>query len=81
MSIQQIWRDGGEAKQRTLRMMWPDLADALEGTKMDPADIPTCDFCDVRRSLGKAGSRPICGQCVGTLPLNYRGELKRYADG
>lgn len=79
-SPQQVYRDGGEAKQRNLRLFWPALADALDGTRMGPADIPTCDFCDTRKSLGRAGDRPICGTCVGLLPVGARGNLVRRAD-
>lgn len=77
---QKIWREGGDARRTAIRGMWPALADALEGKKMEAADIPTCDFCDRARSLGTSDGVPICGYCVGLLPISARSALVRWAD-
>lgn len=77
---QKLWREGGDAKRNVIRSMWPALAEALDGNRMEAADIPTCDFCDLARSLGTSDGVPICGYCVGLLPIYARSALVRWSD-
>lgn len=70
-----LWRAAdGTSKQKSLRIFWPELADALGGTAAtadnDPApDQPKCGKCSARWARGvlKSGC-PVCADCFARLP-------------
>lgn len=54
----QVWRDSaGTSRQKTIRIIWPELADALDGKAETVTVMPTCAVC---------GKRP--GRIVVELP-------------
>jgi DnaJ-class molecular chaperone len=67
-----IWREGaGQTKQRTVRSIWPQLADALDGPTADALDVPDQPLCDScgrssgKLAMGRSGSLAVCGTCAG----------------
>ncbi|HYD28906.1 hypothetical protein [Brevundimonas sp.] len=72
-----VWREAaGQSKQKTVRTIWPALAEALEGPTAggdlseDPQ--PNCVGCGDRKALGRAGDDPVCGRCSGLEPYRSR---------
>lgn len=87
-----VWRAAdGLAKQKTVRIVFPELAAALDGVPGPmvpgaPAEPerepqPVCKHCGdywARVTIGEHGV-PICGLCVGLLPYGAdRPELVRH---
>lgn len=75
-----IWRAAeGLAKRKTVEIVFPELAAALNGATVtrQPLDVvavpdpqPVCAHCRLhwaRVTIGEGGT-PICGLCVGQLP-------------
>lgn len=66
-----IWRAGSDtSKARTIRNLWPELGDALDGkvNRIDPEKDepqPMCRSCVQRYAIGTADGIPLCGLCVG----------------
>jgi len=82
----QVWREAeGQSKQRTVRAIWPALADALDGKAADePEEVkqPLCEGCGSstgKYAIGRAGEHPVCGACCARRP--YAGlRLTRVTD-
>src|SRR5688500_754178 len=71
-----IWRAAdGSSKQKSVRMFWPELADALGGTGEAGAATeggwqqPKCARCNTQWARGtlKDGTA-VCATCYGHLP-------------
>lgn len=69
-----IWREAnGQSLQSTVRTLWPELADALDGkTPAGEATVaeeqPVCRNCGEssgKLAVGRAGGIPLCGLCMG----------------
>lgn len=76
MDPRQIWAEGqGQSKAKTLRIIWPELAEALDGavTGADDPDAaqPPCQGCG-RPAIGRAGTAPVCGRCCARVPYAGR---------
>jgi hypothetical protein len=74
-----VWREGnGQSKMKTIRTIWPALAEALDGHKADePAadPQPLCEGCGLssgRMAIGRADDSPVCGYCCATRPYAGR---------
>lgn len=78
----QIWAAAsGQSKQRTVRAIWPELADALDGLTPDDPDVdqPLCHGCGAasgRLATGRAGDIPVCSPCAGRDPFNKMRQRK-----
>lgn len=78
MDAYQVWREAeGQSKQRTLRSIWPALAEALDGPgkALGTRDEvqPLCVGCaGDALAIGRAGSEPVCGRCAGREPYRSR---------
>lgn len=78
-----VWKAGaGLAKQKTIRTLWPELADALDGrtgggaVDGDGEPQPLCAPCAASSQSDRLGvlavtkradGTPICGYCVGLI--------------
>lgn len=76
-----VWAEAaGQSKQRSIRAIWPELADALDGKlagKADagPAPQPLCTGCggeSGKLAIGRADKDPVCGQCAARIPFAGR---------
>lgn len=82
MDPRQIWREGaGQAKEKTIRAIWPALAEALDGGPGKPlgkdaeSEQPLCHGCGARTgklAIGRAGDDPVCGACAARRPYAGR---------
>lgn len=79
-SAEDLWRStpDTEARKRTVRSLWPQLAEALDGMKplSEAAEarplIPDCVSCGVRPARVRIAGEPICVVCTGRRPWCYR---------
>lgn len=68
---ERIWREAdGQAKQRTVRSLWPQLAAALDGVRSAVVvdRQPICQSCGAssgKLAVCRAGNIAICGVCAG----------------
>jgi hypothetical protein len=66
----------GLAKQKSVRLIWPELADALDGLSRSPLDVvaepdapdpapPLCGYCRTERAIGRMtdDDTPCCVHC------------------
>lgn len=81
-----IWRSAdGQSKQKSVRMFWPELADALGGLPGegggDGPQQPLCVGCghlSGKLASGRtAQGTPICPACAPRLPWRNEGPAKR----
>lgn len=76
MDAYQVWREAaGQSKQRTLRSIWPALAEALDGPgqALGAVKQPLCVGCSGNAlAIGRAGDDPVCGRCAGRDPYKLR---------
>lgn len=80
MDPRQVWREAaGQSKQKTVRTIWPALAEALEGPTeggaLSEPEQPLCEGCGTttgRLAIGRAGAAPVCGACVARPPYHGR---------
>jgi hypothetical protein len=80
----EIWRKAdGQSKQKSVRMFWPELADALGGAVDggDAPEQPPCAGCGAatgKLASGKTGrGTPICPGCASLSPWRSEGPAKR----
>lgn len=80
MDAYQVWREAaGQSKQKSIRAIWAQLADALDGVSAaGPQDEqqPLCAGCggaSGRLAIGRAGELPVCGRCAGQEEFRSRG--------
>lgn len=85
MDAYQLWREGvGQSKHRMVRSVWPELADALDGTNAGDsgtpeAEQPPCSNCGAasgRLAVCRAGNIAVCGLCAGLAEFRAMGLVR-----
>lgn len=49
----QVWQQASDAKRRTIRSLWPELAEALEGNGTAAGEAPKVRHCVIGDCAGK----------------------------
>lgn len=72
-----VWKAAdGLSKQKTVRLIWPELADALEGVTRRPLDVVGRPGEPDPTQAPEPEQQPVCGNCR----VNWaRGELENGA--